>query len=292
MKTSTALLGIWLIVAACSSPAVTTTDPTTTSQAVSSTTAPEPGTSAPPPLGRCSGDEPMTEDGRVGEASQPSADSERIGLISWSTDPACEIFTIELVTSEGAPAITPPTFTADLDREVGVLRIHLEVPATSVTDQLVQSSLVDRYFVVRSITSPDAVFVDFILSQPALARVSAESAPGVVVVELEPGGSDYERAPHTGGLFVVTSPGEGATDVPIQIRGYGRPFEANVVMQVIQGSEVVTEAFTTSADYIDTWGEFSFDLDTTATGEANLFVGEFSAEDGSPRGVVIPVDLP
>jgi hypothetical protein len=195
-----------------------------------------------------------------------------------------------LVTSEGAPATTPPSVTADFLRQIGVLRIGLAVTATSVTDQLVQSALVDRYYVVRR--SDGTLFVDLVLSAPALARVSTSGSPGTVAVELEPGGPPYPATPAVGGLFVVTSPTGESGEAPIPVSGYGRPFEASVVVQVIQDGTVVTEASTHTADYAETWGEFAVEVATPARGPVQLFVGEFSAEDGSPQGVVIPLILP
>jgi hypothetical protein len=226
----------------------------------------------------------------VADTNQPSSDAERVGSVSWETSTGCETFVIELVTAEGAPATTPPSMTADFLREIGVLRIDLDVVGTAITDQLVESALVDRYYVVRQ---PDGtLFLDLILSGPALARVSTAGSPGRVVVELEPGGTAFSRTPLAGGLFLVTSPGEGPVEVPVPIRGYGRPFEATVLIELIQGGVSITQATTNTADYVETWGEFSYDLDTDATGSAQLFVGETSAEDGSPRGVLIQVDLP
>ncbi|HKX76878.1 MAG TPA: Gmad2 immunoglobulin-like domain-containing protein [Acidimicrobiia bacterium] len=291
MKTRILALTAILTFGAClstpSSTVTTATSPPTTGDATTTTDASTTTTS--PPAG-CSGEGEFVDDGRVAESDQPSSDAERVGQVSWNTTTGCETFVIELVTAEGAPATTPPSMTADFLREIGVLRIDLEVVGTAITDQLVESGLVDRFYVVRQ--ADGTLFLDLILAAPALARVSSTTSPGAVIVELEPGGTNYTRTPLTGGLFVVTSPGEGAVDSPIPIRGYGRPFEATVLIELIQGGGVVAQATTNSADYVETWGEFSLDLDPDASGSAQLFVGETSADDGSPRGVLIPVELP
>ncbi len=304
MKTRVKVASVMLLLTACTvgsssatpssqnnTNAASTTAPASTTASTSASGSTQAPSGTDPTTGAgCPGDGELIDDGRVAAATQPASDAELIGLVSWDTSPACERFVIELVTAEGAPATTPPSFTADFMREIGVLRIDLDVEATAITDQLVESVLVDRFYVVRQMDG--TLFLDLVLTAPARARATSAGSPGVVVVELEPGGADYVRTPLAGGLFVVTSPGEGVVESPIPIRGYGRPFEASVVMQILQGGGVVTEAVTNSADYIDTWGEFTFDLEADAKGPAELFVGEMSAEDGSPRGVLIPIDLP
>ena len=294
MKHRIAFAGMILLLIGCAAPSGSTStpapgpDPSSTTQPVaSSTTGPDSTTTSVP---GCPGDGEFIEAGPVASSPQNTADSERIGLISWSTTQTCEVFTIEMVTAEGAPATTPPSVTAELLRDVGILRVDLDVTGTAITDQLVQSGLVDRLYVVRQFDG--SLFVDLILNAPATARVSTAGSPGVVTIELQPGGGDYSAAPLAGGLFVVTSPAEGEVQLPIPILGYGRPFEANVVIQLSQGGSIVTETFTNSADYIDTWGEFAHEVETPARGSADLFIGEFSANDGSPSGVVIPITIP
>ncbi|HUO45392.1 MAG TPA: Gmad2 immunoglobulin-like domain-containing protein [Acidimicrobiia bacterium] len=295
MKYRIAVAGmVFLLVGCTAGPSESTSttasgpDPSSTTQPVTtSITTPESTTTSVP---GCPGDGEFIEAGPVVNSPQPTADSERIGLISWNTTQSCEVFTIEMVTAEGAPATTPPSVTAEMLREVGILRVDLDVTGTAITDQLVQSGLVDRLYVVRQFDG--SLFVDLILGAAATARVSTAGSPGVVTIELQPGGSDYPAGPYAGGLFLVTSPAEGEVQLPIPVLGYGRPFEANVVIQVSQGSSIVTETFTNSADYIDTWGEFALEVETPARGPANLFVGEFSANDGSPSGVVIPIRIP
>jgi hypothetical protein len=234
----------------------------------------------------------MVEEGTVAESSPAVEDAERIGMVSWETTAECEVFMIDLVTAEGAPSTAPPALTAQLLREIGLLRVNLDVTGTAVTDQLVQSNLVDRYYVVRSIEPPFNLFVDFILTAPARARVSTQAGPGQVVIELEAGGSSYPASPIATQRTILLSPSPGPVEVPIPILGYGRPFEATVFIQVIQNGEPVTNTFTMAADYIDTWGEFAIDLETEATGPAQLFVGGESAESGDPDGALIDIILP
>ncbi len=282
-----------LIVAACTSgseptstqaPATslpTTSLPASTTTSVATTTTPE--------VGGCGEGEPMTEDGEVG-AGGTSGDAEQIGAITWETKPECEVFTIDFVTAQAAPATSAPTMSADFIRSSAVVRIYLDLEATSVTDQLVQSGLVDRVYVARR---PDrSLFVDFHLVAPALARVSVAESPGQVLLELEPGGSELEGLAAFAQNVVVISPTTGPVEIPTEITGYSRNFEANTIARISQGGSVLDENFTTAADWVETWGEYSLTLDPAGTGDAQLFVGEQSAQDGSDRGVVIDIELP
>jgi hypothetical protein len=232
----------------------------------------------------------MVEAGRVLDIAQPSTDAESIGAITWDAQPGCETFTIELVTDQGAPATTPPSVTIELLRELSILRVHLALDATAVTDQLVETGVVGRYFVVRKVDR--SLFVDLHLTAPATARASLANGPASVVVELEPGGPTYPGAPAIGDLMVLTSPLAGPSPVPVLIEGYGRPFEATVVYTFRQDDVVLLQDVTNATDYSDTWGSFSTTADPGISGQVELFVGQFSGEDGSERGVVVGLELP
>ena len=91
---------------------------------------------------------------------------------------------------------------------------------------------------------------------------------------------------------VLVVPVEGPVEVPVLVNGYSRNFEANTIGRIFQGADILAEGFTTAADWTETWGEFNLTLETPGSGAADLFVGEQSAQDGSDRGVVIPIDLP
>jgi hypothetical protein len=277
------VLVLALVACSASPPAgsTTTTFPTTLTSTPPSTQA---------PAGDCGDGEAMVETGQVLDIDQPTSDAESIGLIRWDADTGCERFTIELVTAEGAPATTPPSVTVELIRDIGILRVNLGLQRTAVTDQLVETALVGRYYVAREMDQ--SLFVDLHLSNPAVARASVSSGPGTVLVELEPGGTQFSGTPAFGDLVVLTSPRAGASAVPVLIEGYGRPFEATVVYWFEQDSTILLQDTTNSADYTETWGSFSTTADPGISGEVRLFVGELSAEDGSPRGVTVDLVLP
>ena len=120
--------------ATTSATTTTTTGETTTTVGTTVTTSPN-GDSG------CPGDGAI-EDGELLDSSEPSSDAEQISAIGWVGDQACEVFTIEFTTDQGAPATTPPSVEAVFLREVGILRVSIDVEMTSITDQLAETGLV------------------------------------------------------------------------------------------------------------------------------------------------------
>jgi hypothetical protein len=288
---SAALLAIWLVASSCSGAPTGPNSTTTTSAASSTTTTTVDSTATTDPIGDegCPG-EGALEDGQLIDASEPSSDAEQISALGWIGDQACEVFTIEFTTDQGAPATTPPSVTAVFLRGVGILRVAMDVEMTAITDQLTETALVRQAFVPRSLDR--TLFVDLHLSGPALATVTTSSSPARVIISLEPGGSDYGGTPAIAANVVLVTPIEGPVEVPVVVNGYSRNFEANTIGRIVQGADVLAEGFTTAADWTETWGEFDLVLEPAGSGAADLFVGEQSAQDGSDRGVVIPIDLP
>jgi hypothetical protein len=287
-----ALLALLTSLTACADdaePATTSAGATTTTTNGATTTVGPTVTTAPIEDAGCPGTGAL-EDGQLLDASEPSSDAEQISAIGWVGDQSCEVFTIEFTTDQGAPATTPPSVEAVFLREVGILRVAMDVEMTSITDQLAETALVRQVFVPRS--QDRTLFVDLHLSAPALATVTTSSSPARILISLEPGGLDYPGAPAIAVNVVLVTPVEGPVDVPVLVNGYSRNFEANTIGRIVQGADVLAEGFTTAADWTETWGEFELTLEPAGSGAADLFVGEQSAQDGSDRGVVVPIDLP
>jgi hypothetical protein len=292
---SAALLAFCLALFACSSGPTGPNFTTTTTTSTTATTAATTTTVGPTVTTSTNGDpgcpsERAIEDGELLDASEPSSDAEQISAIGWVGNQSCEVFTIEFTTDQGAPATTPPSVEAVFLREVGILRVSMDVEMTSITDQLAETGLVRQVFVPRP--EDRTLFVDLHLSAPALATVTTSSSPARIIISLEPGGLDYAASPAIGPNVVLVTPVEGPVEVPLLVNGYSRNFEANTIGRIVQGANVLAEAFTTAADWTETWGEFTLTLEPAGSGAADLFVGEQSAQDGSDRGVVIPIDLP
>lgn len=286
-----ACLGVILVltVAACGQTAepIATTSTDVTSTDVSS--APPTSSTTLPLVGGCGEGGDFFEGGVIGELNQEESDSTGIGTISWSGDEACEAFTIDFVTSEGAPPTTPPSVSATYVGELPIVRIQVDVEGTVITDQLVESAFVDRLYVVRALDG--GMFIDMHLSAPAQTRIRTSNSPAELEIEYQPGIVDYALKVESTDLVVLTSPADGApAEAPIGIEGYSRTFEANVLILVTTGDQLIEETFTTAADYVDTWGEFRTEV-TLDPGDYSLFVGDESAQDGSLQGVTIDLTV-
>ena len=280
------MVALSLIVTACGageeqSPA--TTEPTVT-------TAPPETTTTLPLVAGCDEGEPFVEGGDIARIEQERSDSTWIGTISWTVEPACETFTIGFLTSEGAPPTTPPQAFAAYIGEAPIIRIYLDVEGTAITDQLVETDLVERLYVVRGLES--GMFLDLHLAAPAQARLDVSSSPARLSIDLQPGIVDYPTRPAANELVVLPTPLDNSVvdSASVRIEGYSRTFEANVLAIVTQGDQLVAETFTTAADYAETWGEFRTRVDLEP-GDYTLFVGDESPEDGSLEGVTIDLQV-
>ena len=263
-------------------------------EAVTSTTAALSGTTTAPtttlPLvAGCPDEGEFTEGGEVGSLDHPGSDADIIGLITWTADEACETFTLTFETSEGAPATTPPSVGVRYLDVVPVIRLSLNTEATVITDQLVETPMVERLYVVRALDG--GMFIDIHLAAPAQARFSVERSPAVLVLDLQPGIVDYPVSAAFSDHAVAVTPADGATaNLPVEVSGYARTFESNVLIIATVGDEVVAEVFTTAADSLETWGEFRAEL-LVPTGDISLFVGEENQEQGGLEGVTISLTV-
>jgi hypothetical protein len=221
---------------------------------------------------------------------QPSTDTNSLGLISWQADGGCERFELDFETTEGAPATTPPTVIVDFLESRQVLRLWIDVGATVITDQIVETALVDRLFVVRALDG--GMFVDFHLIGPVQARVAISNSPARMTLELQAGSDPLVAAPAlVSDLVVVVSPGVGIDTAPeVELGGNARTFEGNVLVRTSVSGAVVAETSVTAADWLETWGEFRAPL-TLPAGQVELFVGEESPEDGQLEGVTLSLTV-
>jgi hypothetical protein len=216
-------------------------------------------------------------------------DGANLGRISWQVTDQCESYTFDFETSEGAPAISVPTINLGHLESFQVIRVTMDIASTVVTDQLVETGLVERLYVVRSLDG--GMFVDLHLAAPAAARARVTSEPARLTVDLRPGFVEFKGRALADDVVVVVSPNDGAS-VPAETAatGYARTFEANVLTIVTQAGQVVSEASTSAADWTATWGEFSQALSLPA-GSVSLFVGQASPQDGSLQGITLDLTV-
>lgn len=278
-------MSILLLVAACS-PASDQGQASTTRATTGTTVAP---TTTQPLVAGCVGENGFVEDGEIGAIEQERSDAATVSSISWRETPSCETFTFAFASSEGAPATTPPSVTATYVEGVPIVRVGVDVDSTVITDQLVETALVERLFVVRALDG--GMFVDLYLAAPAQAHVTVSESPAEVTLHLQPGIVEYRTKPAMSDLVVIAAPLEGAIVAPtIDVVGYSRTYESNVLLIATIGDEVVAEEVTTSADSVETWGEFKSTLQLPL-GEVSVFVGDENPEDGRLEGIAIQLTV-
>ncbi len=255
--------------------------PTTMASTTSTTAAIVPSTSCR------EGEVPFTADGLLARGGQADTDAERLAALRWEGQNGCERVELEFASAAGAPATDPPQVTVDLLRHLGVLRVEIgeTVDSTAVADALFEGTLVNAAYVVRSLRG--TLYVDFHLAAPALARAVLLRSPGRVVIDLNPGGPQLDGTPAVADFVVVVAPFQRAVSYPLDVTGYARTFEANVIARLRKANRLEAETFTTAADYLETWGEFELSIVEGPQGRIELFVGEDSPQDGAESGVTL-----
>jgi len=273
-----------VIVAACTPSPGTSTSPTIGT----STTSPTPSSTLPPVV-ECPGEGEFQEGGGIADIDGEGSDSSTIGRISWQTSDLCETFTLQFETSQGAPATAVPDIRVDHLESFQVIRVSVDVESAVITDQLVETNLVERLYAVRSLDG--GMFVDLHLAEPAAVRVATTASPARLSLDLRPGFVPFAGQSNTGEHVVLVAPtAEATVEAATQLTGYARDVESNVLVVVTQGGEMVTRANATTADSLDTWGEFRVEVGLPP-GRVSVFVGEESPEDGSLDGLTVDLTV-
>ena len=230
---------------------------------------------------------PMMTDGE-------EAPDARIADIRFGQHPDFERLVIDFaIDPESASAV--PHWRIEKATGEGVLRIHLPTATeTAFTDAQLAGEYIwfTQVFVVRA---PDrSLFVDVFIPAAYQFRVQELRDPLRLVIDVVPSGTETFILPATAKNTVLISPRPGATvQGTLTVSGYSRHFEANnvIILQDSEGNELA-RAIATATDYIETWGHFSAQLTVPArTGTGTLLVGDFDAQDGSFKGVTIPVQF-
>ena len=236
---------------------------------------------------------PFVAEGRLEVQGRGPGDAERIGALRWQPHDACERVVIDLLTGEGTPATRPGGITAELLRDLGVVRISLhdvEGVETSATEGMFDGRLARAAYTVRPPEGP-STWVDIHLAGPAEAHLAILEAPARIVLDLRAGGGPIPGPAAAGGRVVVLNPRAGATTYPITVNGYARTFEANVIARLEQNGEELFLDFTTATAYIGAWGYFSITIPAGPRGPVMLHVGEFSAKDGTWEGEAVALEM-
>lgn len=263
-----ALLAI--VVAACSpssgSSPTTSVPPSITTSSSSSTTTP--AVEAP----CATGPEDFVESGGAGLIERDDTDADIVTGIRWSTFPECERVVIDFAASSGAPAVAPPGVGPLFIRSSGVLRLQLDpaVSRSSLLDQAIEGTLVERAFVVRRPTGE--LFVDLHLRSPALIRVSVVSGPARVVIDAIPGGPPYPATALVTDELVVVDPAGTSAVYPFTVNGYSRTRTDSLQVEVDVGGEVAIFDGEVGVGG-DAWGAFTILITDGPDGQGTVIVG-------------------
>lgn len=212
------------------------------------------------------------ESGGAGIIEREDTDADIVTGIRWSTFPECERVVIDFAASSGAPAVAPPGVGPLFIRSSGVLRLQLDpaVSRSSLLDQTIEGTLVERAFVVRRPTGE--LFVDLHLKAPALVRVSVVSGPARVVVDAIPGGQPYPATALVTDELVVVDPSGNAAVYPFTVNGYSRSGTETLQVEIDVGG--VVETFDGEVGVGgDAWGAFTILIPDGPDGQATMIVG-------------------
>lgn len=197
---------------------------------------------------------------------------------------------------EELPADFAPNYRWAYTDGRSILRVVLPtVSSTLTTDGYGLDEAISRYYVVRSFNG-NRMSVEFHLTDAAgPATVFYLNYPARIVVDVPTSGQSFYPEPAVGETVVVKQPRVGYTVGPgiVTVTGYGRPFEAQGSWRVKDAfGNVVREGTYLTSDWAATWGRFAFTADYPAYlggMSGTLEVGEYSARDGSFRGVSVPL---
>lgn len=248
------------------------------------------GRDTPTPAAVCLG-EGFRESGEIASFTGPAGPARMIVDLRWARHEGCERFVIELAREDGSAAESVGDARARFIRELGILRIDLPpaVDSTRETEQDFGGPLAAAAYVIRR--ADRGLTVDLHLASAAIARVTRLSGPARLVVDLQPGGPALTSRPLRQELTVVLTPTGPEASYPLEIVGYARNFEANVIARIRQGGVVRVTEFTTATDWTEAWGMYTIRIVAGPTGDVELFVGGDSPRDGTEQGVRRPIRM-
>ncbi|MFO7894190.1 MAG: Gmad2 immunoglobulin-like domain-containing protein [Longimicrobiales bacterium] len=219
--------------------------------------------------------------------------ADRVGRLRWHRYDGCERFVMDLVDGAGEAVAGSGAVSAEVLRDLGVVRVTLRDVAGAepdATDATFAGPLARAAYAVASPEGP-WVYVDLHLGDAAEAAVSTLRDPARVVVDLRPGGGRVPPPAPSETRVVVLTPRPGPATYPLTVTGYARTFESNVVVRLEREGQEVHEDFTTATAWLDAWGHYSFTIADGPAARVVLHVGEYSARDGTWEGVAVPLDM-
>ena len=230
-------------------------------------------------------------------ATSDSTDATDVASLIMAPFEGGERVVIGLARDDGFSAERVGRVSAEFLRPLRVIRIWLPptILGASIKDNSFPGFHAHRAYVVRSLKDHTTLFVDVHVNREAVARVILRSSPAAIVVELKPGGMPFEHREYgtpMADYAVILEPQQGRASYPLEVTGYARTFESNVIARLEQEGRVVADTFTTAADGMEAWGEFQMRFTHGPRGRVRLHVPEDSPDDSAVRrGLTVDLEM-
>jgi hypothetical protein len=286
MRFGIVILGVSLLLAACSPASQDAPDSSTTTQATTTTRAPSNEICI-------AGDLPFGTDGLISALGGETGDATSLSAVQWDTSATCERLTISFGSESGAPATTLGPTAVSVIPFAGIVRIMLpaELARSAVADALFEGSLIQAAYVFRD-DSLIAIDIHAVDGVPIAARAFTTTSPASLVVDVTRAATDAVPVGVTGTpTVVVINPTPGPDEYPIVVEGYIAPGMSSLHVQLLTSGEAVIDRSMALGANTDTWQYFTSTIDEGPSGTAVLFVGTVDGNGQPDTGARVSITM-
>ena len=209
------------------------------------------------------GDKPFAIDGIISAFGGAGGDATQVSGLRWISHPGCEQVFVDLRTADGAPASAIDPVGVDYDAERGIIRINLpqSVNRSAVSSSLFDGDLVDRVYVVATQQGRLAVDIHITPGTMLALRAYEATSPSRIVIDVREQ-TDAIRvigASHSPDVVIV-SPLPNWSDTSVDVAGYARRGQGQLVVRVYDDGEVLVEQTIEYGGTTSVWTEFEVSL--------------------------------
>ena len=286
MRFGIVIVGVALVLSACSPASVDAPDSSTTTQATTTTRAQSNEICI-------AGDLPFGSDGLISALGGDVGDATSLSAVHWDTSATCERLTFRFGSESGAPATTLGPTAVSVIPFAGVVRIMLpaEIARSAVADAVFEGSLVQAAYVFRdeSVVAIDIHAVDGV---PITARAFTTTSPASLVIDVTRATTDAVPVGVTATpTVVVINPTPGPNDYPIAVEGYIAPGMSSLHVQLLISGEPLVDRSMALGANTDTWQFFTSTIDEGPPGTSVLFVGTVDGNGQADTGVRVSLTM-
>lgn len=281
-----AIVGLGLLLSACS-PGPEDTVATTTTVPVTTTTR------APSDEICLAGDLPFGENGLIAALGDDEGDASSLAEIRWDPSGTCERLTVSFGVGSGAPAATLGPTGVSVIPFAGVVRVVLpaEIVGTAIADTLLEGDLIHSAYVFRNdeLLAIDIHAVDGV---PIAARAFTTTSPASLVIDVRRAETQAVPVGLTAtNTAVVISPTPGPLSYPMVVEGYVAPGLPSFHVQLLDDGEPFIDRSIALAGSPDAWQFFESRVDEGPLGSAVLFVGTVGADNRPDAGALVSITM-